>query len=231
MNSYEREAPVVFVGSIIEGTQEYDLMLMMTEYLRKQGYKVSTISDETYEELFQIHKYPVRKNVKEFDAASMKHQLETYVNAIDSIEKPDLMIVQLPGGFMKYDDKEIEENAIGNYIVTQAIRGDLMFVTSAYGEINNLFMDELSNICKYRFEAKLYGVNISNLFSDASELPLSHSFKLIALGKDKMDEVFEKMEKENVRDVFNVYNTSSFEAIMEKMLDELSDNSEGYSIL
>ena len=83
-------------------------------------------------------------------------------------ERPDVMIIGIPGGFMQLNPIRYEEIGDMAYVVSQAVTPDASVLCTYASEFTEEQLEWLKNVCQYRLNAPINNLVIANTVMDIS---------------------------------------------------------------
>lgn len=159
-------ASVIFVGEIMSGLNGFDIVVSLTDYYKKIGYKVSTLAVPEYSKLFGFHVYSELEVYSQFDEHEKITYYNSFFNAIEKKEKPDIIIVQLLGGMVRYNDIIKNEYGIYSYMMAHALTPDCFVLCVPYKSVDGEKLQELNTMFKYRYGFNINCIHQSNVLVD-----------------------------------------------------------------
>ncbi len=132
------EAPVtLIVGQGID-CSKFEVQLGLRKELLSRNYKISQIGSRPYCEAFGFHSFPQFMFSKELSEAQKIVAFNRFVKEIEKVEKPDIIIVGIPGGIMPIMQKAHNDFGILQVEVAAALEPD----TVIYTLYSNLYSTE-----------------------------------------------------------------------------------------
>ncbi len=160
--------PVVFVMGAGPHTNKFETQLSLYEYFQKKGYVVSHIGSKSIAGFFGVDFFTedycnaqisVRDKIIMLNRAIYRKYLK---------ERPDVMIIGIPGGFMQLNPMRYEEIGDMAYIVSQAVTPDASVLCTYASDFTEEHLEWLKNVCQYRLNAPIKNLVISNTVMDIS---------------------------------------------------------------
>ncbi len=166
----EINTPVVFVGEFLENTDGTDVMMVLAERFKKDGYIVSAIGARKDSQLVGFHTYP-----DFFYGTSVSNQAKVsgfnaFLANIEADEQPDVIIIQLLGGLMRYDNHHLNGLGIDAYLVAQAVTCDCFVLSASCGFASPEIFEGLDKHFREVLNAKINVISISNRLADPLDL-------------------------------------------------------------
>lgn len=222
-NIFNIEVPIVFVLGLGDRTQKFNIQLSIWEGLKNLGYNVSQIGSKNYSNIFGFHPFPsfmFSKNLKEQDKVILFNRM---VKKIEIEEKPDVIVIGIPGGIMAINKDITQGFGILPYLICQAVKADISILSVYYDEYNAKFFREIEILAKYRFGTLIDCFNISNIKIDYLETENSKEMSYIMLDTDFIDR-----KKNNyvgvTKAIFNVLNKNDQNNMTRYIINTLSVN-------
>lgn len=220
-NFYRTKAPVILVGEMMGGLEIYDIVEQITRHFRKTGYQVAAVGDKNYSELLEINRMPDILSATELSGAEKISLLNLFIHEIEEKEKPDIIIIQLPGAIMKYSNNLTEAFGIIPFLLSQAVEADYMLLCVPYGTINNEFYEQLKNICLYRFNVELCGICMSNSMLDFQDTDNMSRRSYVNVSQKKLNEKIGEVLQKGDIPVYNCYEEGDCTEICDKLIELL----------
>lgn len=158
--------PTVFVGGLIEDGDQLEVAVSITQELRNAGYSVSCFSNYAYMELCGLHSYQFVVDEYINNAPIMAKNLNQFVNAVINVDKPDIIVVQVPGVTIRYNDSIIGDLGIYTYLFAQVVGADFFICCTPFDNYNNAIYNALSEEFKHKFGFEINAVHVSNRLFD-----------------------------------------------------------------
>lgn len=143
----EVPVPVIMIMGQGENCQKFDIQLGLRKVFQEKGYIVSQFGTKPFSELFGFKALPSTPEVPLWKKVYMYNQLfrETYEK-----EKPDVMIVGIPGGIMPINSYEYELFGETALALTAAARPDVAFLSYYYVEPTAEYFELLRQYARFR---------------------------------------------------------------------------------
>jgi len=193
-NEYDHlDAPVVFVGGLVEEADTSDVLLGLMARLQTDGLCVTAVGKHPIGKLFGIHTLGHVFDRRDLTEAQKIRELNAYFKTLEIRERPSVIIVEAPDALMRYNDFATSGFGIRTYMVCQAVCPDFLVCCVPCDMANVRFLDALSSDFERRLGSPIHAVHISNLVVDAMDLMQTHSISHIHAD---MKAVLEQMVKE-----------------------------------
>jgi peptide maturation system protein (TIGR04066 family) len=220
---FEIKTPVIAVYGLSERCRKFDVQLSLRQNLLKQGYSISQVGSRNYCELFGFHPFPkfmFSKGLHESDKIIL---LNHYVKNLELKEKPDVIIIGIPGGVMPINNDITSYFGITAFEVSQAVLPDAVVFSTLYADYENIYFEKIHTSLKYKLGCEIDCFHISNVQfdynnfrKDKKESYLTLDYKIIEKKKKKLTDL--------QWPVFSVLETENAEGMAEFIVDRLARN-------
>ncbi len=157
---------VVFSLGVGERVHKFQTQLDLRAGFMEKGYKVSQIGSRHYSSLVGVHPFPNFMFDSCINECEKILSLNNYIKEIELKEKPDIIIIGIPGGIMRFNNKFTNRFGILAYEVAQAIRPDAAVVNVLYEDYYADFFNSLSNSIKYKLGFEVDCFTLANIKFD-----------------------------------------------------------------
>lgn len=166
---YETNAAVIMVGGLYADSCDREAALALVDGFRRAGHKATAIlsGDEVF--LLGLYPYPGSFFSKELEPEQKAVALNRYLHRIDQIESPDVIVVQMLGGLMPFNNRFPESFGIKPFIAARGILPDYLVMGTLYMAYAYDLMDSLKPVLRDRFGATLLCSYMSNRFANIAE--------------------------------------------------------------
>lgn len=213
------ETPIVFVAGMGEKCNKFEVQMFLKAYLNNLNYKVCVVSSRTNAELFGIHSFPEFMLQHNLDETSKIINFNHYIKRLEISEKPEIIIVGVPGGIMPVSEKHSEHFGIMAFEVFNAVKSDALLFCIHNNDYTKEYFDELQKLCQYRFHINIDAFVISNFAYDGFSLETEGQIKYLSFTNEEVDDSISRYPQD-------VYGNSTYEKLAEKLLDILADYAE-----
>ena len=144
---FEIDTPIILVAGTHENTQKFQIQLYLKKVMERKGYKISMIGSKEFSELFGGHSFPRYM----FETDLEKNKITAFcslIKMIENDEKPDAIIIGVPGGMLPYNDKFCGYFGITLYEVMLAVRPDILVLSCLFEQYDADYFEELSLLLK-----------------------------------------------------------------------------------
>lgn len=219
---YKPDATVIFVGKLLDELESTFSLVSISDKYKKEGYNVVTISLNNNCKILDYLSFPSFIFESNTSIEEKIFMFNFFVRQIEIEYKPDLIIVQLPGGMMKYSDIITNGFGIYPYLISQALSSDYFVLVAPLDEINKEFYEKISECFWHRFGFKIDVVNMLNATLDSSYSMEQHKVILNYLPIQNVDKIISKKFEESKIPVFNPLNNTDCEKMFRESISTLT---------
>lgn len=213
--------PVIFVMSMANRTNKFDIQLSLKRDLRDMGYRASIIGSKNHGEIFGIHNFPnfmFNNQVRENEKILMFNKL---VKDIEKNENPDVIIVGVPEGIMPIGKVLTNNFGIIPYLVCNAVKPDATILSLLYtNNYDKEYFEEVDRLLKYKFNCNIDCCNLSNTFYDYQESEDNHRPIYTIIDSDFIN--FKKDKYKSSKPIFNILNIEDGKNMSKYIINILS---------
>lgn len=197
--------PIVFIAGMTLYTEKFQVQLALRKKLQENDYQVSQIGSKSYSSLFGFHPYPA------FMEGNMNNEqkmvaFQKYVKYLEMKEKPDLILIGIPGGIMAVNKKHHFDFGITAFMIAQAVDADYVIMNMLYSKGYTVEqLEEIKQVCRYRLNFEIDSFHLSNTMIDPMSLMYDH-LKFIEMGtrkyKNKVDGLYDFLNPDDMNEAF-----------------------------
>lgn len=218
------DIPIIAVAGLWENTDKFETSLVLRDKLIKEGYKVSQVGSRKYCELFGFHSFPDFMLNPEISEVKKPLLFNRYIKKISEDEKPDVIIIGVPGSIQSFNEKHTNHFGILPYLVFQSVLVDFLVMCTFYESSSPKFLEEVSNLCKYRLSCNVDMFHMSNLFFDMDETLEKGLISANKLPLEMVERTIKEKFSESKFPIINIYNEASVDNLYNAILDKLSND-------
>lgn len=145
------DIPIITISGIGPYVGKFQMALYLRSSFENAGYKVLYISSRREGKLFAAHIFPEYMYNKNLDYTTKVFEFNSYVNDLIRKEKPDIVIIGVPGEMMALSEKHKMNFGILASAVFNAIKPDVSILNMYNMRYTDEFLEEQRKYCKYRF--------------------------------------------------------------------------------
>lgn len=228
-NLHKINTPVIFVTGLSEKTYKFEIQLSLRESLLGMGYKVSQVGTRSYCEIFGIHSFPEFMYDTTITESKKVVIFNRYIKEIENKEKPDVIIIGIPGGIMEFNDEFTNRFGILAFEVSHAVTPDVSVLSIPYDEYKPESLENLSKSVKYKFGFDINCFNITNNQPDWLAISKGVEISFLTVELNFVDEKLKSFQCINTP-VFNILNKDDPHRMADYLIDKLADYGEMQSV-
>ena len=174
--SEKNDVPVISVLGMAERCSKFDAELSLYRILCDKGYKVSLVSSKSNVELLGIQPFPSFMFSHHYSEIEKMNLFSNFVKNIIYHQRPDVIIIGIPGGIIPFNKQHNMHYGITAYEVLSIIKPDYTIVNVWADYVQAAILDDLVNICRYRYGIKINAIGVSNIsiYNDHSTIERTH---------------------------------------------------------
>lgn len=226
---YKINTPVIFVVGTCERTQKFEIQLNLRENLEKMGYKVSQIGTRHYCELMGFHSFPKFMYSKDITESEKVTLFNYYIKNMETKEKPDVIVIGVPGGTMPFNYKLTNRFGILAYEISQAVKPDAVILSTLYNNYKSDFYQLISKSYKYKFGYNIDCCNIANVSLNIENSELERSLQYNTMDWNFINEKKKLYNKLDTH-FYNILDIDDAKIMTNFLVNKLADYAETQSI-
>lgn len=219
--------PVVFVASVIENTNKFDVQLGLRKFLQEEGYKVSQIGTKEYCELFGFHAIPEFMYANQLSEADKIVWFNRICKSIELQEKPDIFIIGVPGATMVFNETITNNFGITAFEIANAVRPDTAIMCVPYEGYDSGFLKMIQTSSKYKLDMQVDCFNTANKHFDVARSKEEKKLSFITTGADLVDKRIEDLKRDTEIPIYNSLNVTSALEMYSYIVNKLSESDFG----
>nr|WP_162990789.1 hypothetical protein [Maliibacterium massiliense] len=181
--------PVLAVMGIDECCDKFALQLSIKEYLDAANFKALFICSNPLGALFDMYTIPLFMFERELSFEQKIFGFNQYVFDLYEKEKPDVVIIGIPGGIMALIEDEYNHFFEMAYLITNAVQFDGGFLNVYYGAklMDQPTMRNLTDFCQMKFSVPIDFVCLARYFPEKQSSNAQYDYYYIGpYFKDKI---------------------------------------------
>lgn len=220
---YHIDTPVLTVYGTEAGTDKLGVQLSLREEFIHRGYKVASISTRVDSELYDMYAMPSFMIECGSSEAEKIRRYNHYVKQIELIERPDIIIIGVPGGTLPYDRIDHNEYGILAYEISFAVPSDGAVVCMPYNPGFVGDFSDFANDMELVFRYKTICCHVAAVIPDMKTMGENQKRHLVSLEREFVNTKIKQYDKENV---FNILDKNGAECAVHLICDVLSEKDE-----
>jgi peptide maturation system protein (TIGR04066 family) len=218
---YSFNTSVIFVLGMSEKTNKFDIQLALRERLLKEGYKVSQVGTKDYCELLGFHSMPDFMYGNNFSEHEKITVFNHYLKKIEKDEEPDVIVIGIPGGTMKFNNKFTSYYGVTAYEISQAVIPDAVICGVLYEEYKPAFFEYTRTSLKYKLGFDVDYYHLASYQFDWIRTDASAQMSYTMLDSKKVNQKIKELS-ESKTPVFNILEEQQADEMFHLILNQLS---------
>ena len=213
----EIPVPTITVAGQGQQCDKFNIQMGLGKTLRELGYNVSQVGTKSYCALFGIHPLPQIPDAPLWKKIILYNR---FFREVVEKEKPDVLIVGVPGGIMPIDGRHNElfgETAIA---ISKSLRPDISIHSMYYGKVDNDYLSNTISYAKYALDSPFDYFHLSS-----TKLVVEQDLRTISYLTTDSSRVFEIQDNIDDR-FFNVFSDCTSAAVYRSVVSRLQNNIE-----
>ena len=168
------QTPVVFVLGMFEHTGKLDTLLYLHNGMQQAGYAVKSIltrKNETNENNYIP--FPDFMYDKQSSDTDKIFRFNHFVRKLELEDKPDIILIGLPGEVMPLDEKHTGNFGVFPFLVSNAIHCDFAILKLFHNYYDSTFAEKMKEIIKSKYEIDISAFAVDNNILDVSSISTS----------------------------------------------------------
>lgn len=224
----EISTPIIAIIGISENTHKFALQLELRKHLNTIGYNALLVGSRPYCEFLGYKSFPEFMSDINISESDKIYLFNRYIKGIEMEEKPDVIIIGVPGGIIPYNNRINNNFGITAFEVFQSVIPDL----SVLSILHEIYMPEyfklISDVVKHRFGFDIDFLNITNRQIDHIEMASKpEKIKYVTLNSNFIDKRILKYKEMTDIPIYNVLNSTDSYKLAETIVNNLAYNENG----
>lgn len=215
----EITTPIILICGMSENTQKFHIQLEIRKNLLKMGYKVSQIGTKEYSRFFSIHNFPAYM-LSVHDETDKVYYFNHYIKQIELQEKPDIIVLGIPGGIIPFDYEHPNRFGILCYLVSSAVSIDYTIASLVFNDYDKSFFEFFKNYTKYRYGFETAKLHLSNVYHDIYGDERLESERLVLMNEKA---VGTKIQGLTEGGIFSVFDNNGTKGVIDDIIKYLTD--------
>lgn len=216
------DVPVVIVAGWWEKTDKFEISLSLRERFLQEGYCLSQIGSRNGCEMFGFHSFPEFMFRKNIDAVDKIIYFNRWIGQLVREEQPDLVLITIPGAIQNFSEQFTKGFGILHYQVFQAVLPDALVMCTFYMPDAMKALAEMSQSCKYRFDASVDVFHMSNLFVDINGSEESKHIITNSIYREAVDRALAQRYADSPIPIFNSLNEEECNRMFDVLIEKLT---------
>lgn len=213
--------PIVFVCGLSERSNKFHTLLSLKTNLTSLGYKVGMIGSRRYCEFMGFHSFPEFMLGTKHSESKKIILFNHFVKKIEIDEKPDIILIGIPGSIEAQNDILRNDFGILSYEIAAAVKPDAIVMNLQYNDYQPSYFELLNNLTTKRFGSEVTCFVIANIKFDYSNSDSFVNPQYITLPTAFIDQWLQRQQAEEVK-LYNSMNAADSQKIVHQLIHKLS---------
>lgn len=179
--------PVIAVIGSGRRCGKFELQTEIYSQMLSKGYKVSSITSRKFSIFTGMHPYPDFMYNSHIDETGKILAYNQYIKYIEEKERPEIIIIGIPGGIMPLSAKKPESFGISAYEILNAIKPDFVVASLYRDDYQEEYFEEMNRLLTYRFNIPADCYFISSTSLDKFTINTRMSLKYLQHSEEEID--------------------------------------------
>lgn len=218
--TYDIDTPVIVVAGMGKDTDKLAVQFILKRKLQEKGYATAIISsrqDGDWDGVYDMPGFVFDHSVSE---AEKIIRLNHYVKQIEIREKPDLIIVGVPGAVLPFDGIDHNEFGILAYEISFAVPCDAAVFCMIYNPQFDGDYRQLAQDMENRFGFYVAGIHIASMVADAQDFYDEMKLSYVSIDQKVVNRKVSEIHNDTV---WNILNEQGAEKAVSHLVDILTD--------
>ncbi|WP_238533500.1 TIGR04066 family peptide maturation system protein [Paenibacillus terrae] len=203
-----------------ERTNKLGLQFAVRQKLEAAGYRISQMTSNGCGELVGAHSFPQFMLESGLTETQKIIMFNRFLKKIEQSEKPDLILVGIPGGVVPYNNTFTNYFGITSFLASRAVVPDGLICCLHYDEYNTQYLEHVQKYLENRFSSSLLGYALCNNVFD------SYSSSTVNMQYSSVDSRFVEEKKREFSDypvpIMNLSNDDDIGKMADHILNYFS---------
>lgn len=159
----EIDVPIITVMGLSTDCQKMETQLFLRRKFKKSGFNVLQIGSRNYCELLGFHSFPQFMFKSQMSEIEKMNAFYNFVVALAEKEKPDVVIIGIPGGIYPLNNKYNQNYGITAFEVCNVIQSDCNIVNMWCDIYTDQLAQKMCNVSLHRLNTPIDFINLSNV--------------------------------------------------------------------
>jgi len=216
------DVPIVVIAGLWEDTDKFEVSLVLRNKFIQSDYTVTQVGSRNCCGLLGIHSFPNFMLGDSETAVSKIVHFNRLILKLVRAEKPDVVVITIPGAIKNMSNKHTRGFGLLPYIVFQALIVDFFLFCTVYEDGSTQFLQEMSTMCRYKFDCPVDCYHMSNILFNLNE---SKSLKRTVIDRVERDDVSRVLKTEfddSPIPIINLMEHSAQDKLFSMIINKLS---------
>lgn len=189
--------PIVLITGLQENIGKFEVQLTLRREFLKSGIKFVQIGSRDYSHLFGMYDFPPFMFSTRINEADKILKFNHFIKEKEQNDRPELIVLGVPGEFMRFDNNITNNFGFLLSEVMQAIVPDFNVLCLPYVE-NEDDLQRMISLFSYRFLTTVDVCVMANKMVDYSETKRSKEVRYLTIDKKVVDNKIEGFKMDNL---------------------------------
>ena len=214
----EIDVPIITVMGLSADCQKMETQLFLRRKFKESGYNVLQIGSRNYCELLGFHSFPHFIFKSQISEIEKMNAFYNFVVALIENEKPDVVIIGIPGGIYPLNNKYNQNYGITAFEVCNVIQSDCNIVNMWCDIYTDQLVQKMRNVTLHRLNTPIDFINLSNITVNKDFfMDRGHVFGYNIYDRKCVEMLMEEINNPAVCSLINDSRDKLFDGIIEKL--------------
>lgn len=221
LSYYSPKIPVIIIGGIFDIIDNQYITLALKKQFEENGYEVCCITKEITGKLFDCLTFPENFMNNNHSIEARILELNSYIRASTELFKPQVLIIQVPFGMIRYNN--YLENSFGSYafMISQAITADYFICTATPERLDAKYYNEISDYFHRKYDNPISCLHISNYQPEITNSRSGTNQEFIFIDEKKLEEDIFLIDNKLEFMVTNLFEENCLKNLLKDILKQL----------
>lgn len=219
---YTPKTPIVYIGGILETIDSFDISLQIKFSMEKLGYEVSMITRQLDGNLFGAVNYPNLFIRKDGSIENQIRLINRQIQAIDYLEKPDIILLDIPEGMIQYSNSFHNEFGIYTYMIGKTIAPDYLILTVPSTLVAEEYIKDINQYFEGTIGQSIDRLNITNGIYDIGPETTIIIDKPLYIPEKDIDKIILEMKDKSNFNITNLNRQENIDATINHIITKFS---------
>jgi len=219
---FNNNVPVIFIMGMSENTNKFELQLQIKDQFDALGYKAVLIGSKSYCEMIDCISFPSFMFANDLSETDKIYKFNNFVKNVEVENKPDLIIIGIPGGIGPYNKVITNNFGVSAFEVSQAITPDFVIMSLYCNLFTREYFDNLEKLAKYRYGFEINMFNIANKKIDFNEMQYANDYiHTFTLNLDYINQHIKNIDDLSDKVFCNIMDDNGAKEIVQHIVNDL----------
>lgn len=219
---YDIKCPVMLNIGLGEYTGKFSLQLGLRNYFNDKDIKLSQIGTKKYCDAFRFNSFPY--DIFQQPGVKAVRDFNAYVKNIEEKNKPDLILIGIPFGIMPISKHLPNEFGLFHYIVSQAIKPDIVMMSIYFNEYKHEFFQNIKQLCEKRFNFDIDYFVMNTVFMNWIESKRNRRYEFTTVDSGFVSRTIKNLNLSDIN-IISLFDVNEFDGMADNLLAKLKQYS------